>query len=128
MFTAFILPGPGSIRKEANFNILGSIHALFASDVDVSGIESSSDRSAAEGFDLNTALFCGGLAFDAYLEPPTNSSRWERGSKGMNVAFLSQAFTRNLYKGLVEGACGKQAYDCRENSCPGGFLTLFSIL
>lgn len=53
-------------------------------------------------FDLNVALFCGGLAFDAYVEPPVNSTRWERGSKGMNVAFLSQAFTRSLYKGLVE--------------------------
>lgn len=31
------------------------------------------------GFDLDTALFCGGLAFDAYVEPPANSSRWERG-------------------------------------------------
>lgn len=30
-------------------------------------------------FDLTTALFCGGLAFDAYAEPPVNSSRWERG-------------------------------------------------
>ena len=30
-------------------------------------------------FDLTTALFCGGLAFDAYAEPPANSSRWERG-------------------------------------------------
>jgi hypothetical protein len=30
-------------------------------------------------FDLETALFCGGLAFDAYTEPPANSSRWERG-------------------------------------------------
>lgn len=30
-------------------------------------------------FDLTTALFCGGLAFDAYAEPPPNSSRWERG-------------------------------------------------
>ena len=53
-------------------------------------------------FDLNVALFCGGLAFDAYVEPPANSTRWEKGSKGMNVAFLSQAFTRSLYKGLVE--------------------------
>mmetsp|Transcript_24965 Transcript_24965/g.37249 ORF Transcript_24965/g.37249 Transcript_24965/m.37249 type:complete len:185 (+) Transcript_24965:13-567(+) len=30
-------------------------------------------------FDLSTALFCGGLAFDAYAEPPPNSSRWEKG-------------------------------------------------
>ena len=56
----------------------------------------------ADSFDLNVALFCGGLAFDAYVEPPANSTRWEKGSKGMNVAFISQAFTRSLYKGLVE--------------------------
>lgn len=32
-----------------------------------------------DGFDLDTALFCGGLAFDTYTEPAQNSSRWERG-------------------------------------------------
>mmetsp|Transcript_11594 Transcript_11594/g.33359 ORF Transcript_11594/g.33359 Transcript_11594/m.33359 type:complete len:860 (+) Transcript_11594:462-3041(+) len=53
-------------------------------------------------FDVDTALFCAGLAFDAYVEPDPDSSRWERGSKGMNVAFVSSAFTRNLYSGMVE--------------------------
>lgn len=66
-------------------------------------IETPADLAPKKAsFQLDTALFCAGLAFDAYVEPPTNSSRWERGSKGMNVAFCSQAFTRNLYKGLVE--------------------------
>ena len=53
-------------------------------------------------FGLTTALFCGGLAFDAYAEPPANSTRWERGSKGLSIAFLSPSFTRNLYKGLLQ--------------------------
>jgi hypothetical protein len=53
-------------------------------------------------FDLATALFCGGLAFDAYVEPAANSSRWERGSQGVDVAFCSSSFTRNLYQGLIE--------------------------
>ena len=53
-------------------------------------------------FDLTTALFCGGLAFDAYAEPRSNSTRWERGSRGLSVAFLSPSFTRNLYKGLIQ--------------------------
>lgn len=53
-------------------------------------------------FDLTVALFCGGLAFDAYAEPPANSSRWERGSSGLNVAFQSTAFTRSIYKGLLQ--------------------------
>lgn len=53
-------------------------------------------------FDVDKALFCAGLAFDAYVEPDPDSSRWERGSKGMNVAFVSSAYTRNLYKGMVE--------------------------
>lgn len=53
-------------------------------------------------FDMNAALFCAGLAFDAYVEPPSNSSRWEKGSKGMNVGFVSPSFTRNLYKGFLE--------------------------
>ena len=35
-------------------------------------------------FDIDTALFCAGLAFDAYVEPPPDSSRWERG-----VRFIS---------------------------------------
>lgn len=36
-------------------------------------------------FDLSAALFCGGLAFDAYSEPPANSSRWERGVSSTNL-------------------------------------------
>lgn len=68
---------------------------------------SSSDTDDAfswqkDSFDLETAIFCSGLAFDSYVEPPSNSSRWERGSKGMDVAFLSKAFTRNLYKGIIQ--------------------------
>ena len=53
-------------------------------------------------FSLPTALFLAGLAFDAYVEPPPTSSRWERGSSGVNVAFLSPAYTRSLYKGIIE--------------------------
>ncbi|KAL7540939.1 hypothetical protein ACHAXR_010488 [Thalassiosira sp. AJA248-18] len=53
-------------------------------------------------FSLPTSLFLAGLAFDAYVEPPPNSSRWERGSSGVNVAFLSAAYTRSLYKGILE--------------------------
>ena len=30
-------------------------------------------------FDIGTALFCAGLAFDSYVESPANSSRWEKG-------------------------------------------------
>jgi hypothetical protein len=36
-------------------------------------------------FDLETALFCSGLAFDSYVEPPSNSSRWERGVREEHV-------------------------------------------
>lgn len=56
---------------------------------------------ADESFDLTTALFCGGLAFDAYSEP-SDSSRWEKGPQGTNVAFQSNAYTRSLYNGLLE--------------------------
>ena len=55
-----------------------------------------------QGFNLTTALQAGGLAFDAYVEPAANSSRWERGPQGLQVAFCSQAYTRQLYKGLIE--------------------------
>jgi hypothetical protein len=53
-------------------------------------------------FDLSTALFCCSLSFDAYSEPDPNSSRWERGASGVNVAFQSTAFTRSIYKGLLQ--------------------------
>lgn len=62
----------------------------------------SSDGANGKNFDLSTALFCGGLAFDSYVEPEPGSSRWERGSKGLQVAFCSPAYTRQLYRGLVE--------------------------
>ena len=58
--------------------------------------------SANGDFDLSTALFCSSLAFDAYSEPDPNSSRWERGASGVNVAFQSTAFTRSMYKGLLQ--------------------------
>jgi hypothetical protein len=81
---------------------------LFADTVDgdqeIPNAAASSDpkKPNYDAFDLDTALFCGGLAFDAYVEPPEDSSRWERGSKGMNVAFVSSAFTKNLYEGMIE--------------------------
>jgi len=62
----------------------------------------SLSSSSESTFDVDLALFCAGLAFDSYAEPDPDSSRWERGSKGMNVAFVSSAYTRNLYKGMVE--------------------------
>uniref|UniRef100_A0A7S2IF45 Fungal lipase-type domain-containing protein n=1 Tax=Helicotheca tamesis TaxID=374047 RepID=A0A7S2IF45_9STRA len=73
--------------------------AAFDAD-DVKGEADAVNRS--QKFDLTTALFCGGLAFDAYAEPPPDSSRWEKGSRGLNVAFQSLAYTRSLYKGLIE--------------------------
>ena len=56
-------------------------------DIGISGalaIDDTVEPSALElppanKFDLETALFCSGLAFDSYIEPPPNSSRWERG-------------------------------------------------
>jgi len=62
----------------------------------------NNDKNGNGPFDLTTTLFCSGLAFDAYAEPPPNSSRWERGSSGCNVAFQSPSFTRNIYKGLLQ--------------------------
>lgn len=40
---------------------------------------SESSADATKRFDVDTALFCAGLAFDAYVEPDPDSSRWERG-------------------------------------------------
>ena len=62
----------------------------------------STEKIRTNKFDLSIALLCGGLAFDAYVEPDQNSSRWERGSSGVNVAFCSVPYTRSLYRGLME--------------------------
>ena len=35
-------------------------------------------------FDVDMALFCAGLAFDSYVEPDPDSSRWERGVSLVN--------------------------------------------
>ena len=40
---------------------------------------SDTNDNAKTWFDVDTALFCAGLAFDAYVEPDPDSSRWERG-------------------------------------------------
>lgn len=53
-------------------------HLLFA-DTKASEEVICEEQRAKPGFDTETALFCAGLAFDAYVEPPANSSRWERG-------------------------------------------------
>jgi hypothetical protein len=66
------------------------------------GSISSNVRKKDAKFDLSLALLCSGLAFDAYVEPDKNSSRWERGSSGVDVAFCSIPYTRSLYRGLVE--------------------------
>ena len=61
---AFVARGP--IHPKTPFGERSSTTSLYS-------------NQCSDGFDLDTALFCGGLAFDAYVEPPTNSSRWERG-------------------------------------------------
>jgi hypothetical protein len=49
------------------------------SNLDPSSLPAMTPKIKLDGFDLDTALFCGGLAFDTYTEPAQNSSRWERG-------------------------------------------------
>ncbi|KAL3762562.1 hypothetical protein ACHAW5_007807 [Stephanodiscus triporus] len=43
-----------------------------------------------------------GVTIERAGAPPPSSSRWERGSSGLNVAFLSGGYTRGLYRGLIE--------------------------
>jgi hypothetical protein len=50
-----------------------------ASNTDNTNIENNDFAIQNGKFDINTALFCAGLAFDSYVEPPPDSSRWERG-------------------------------------------------
>ncbi|VEU44809.1 unnamed protein product [Pseudo-nitzschia multistriata] len=94
-----LLPLAGPERTRGFRERAGSLPtALGMSSVASDAHETTEERQ----FNVDTALFCAGLAFDAYVEPDPDSSRWERGSKGMNVAFVSSAFTRNLYTGMVE--------------------------
>jgi hypothetical protein len=69
---AFLIPNQKLIDRPSR---------LFADAVDTpeGGQVEEQSGSSTSKFDLDTALFCGGLAFDSYLEPPANSSRWERG-------------------------------------------------
>ena len=98
--TGFVLPFQVSPQARCSL-VTRAVNDAFAQSTDMHHTDVADDSSTNQ-FDLNLALFCGGLAFDAYQEPPMNSSRWEKGSKGLNVAFLSQAFTRGLYKGMLE--------------------------
>jgi Lipase (class 3) len=79
-----------------------SLQASIGNDDDADRIATKSRRRNKEAFDLSIALLCSGLAFDAYVEPSEGSSRWERGSSGLNVAFCSVPFTRSIYQGLIE--------------------------
>eukprot|EP00542_Grammatophora_oceanica_P009164 CAMPEP_0194042768 /NCGR_PEP_ID=MMETSP0009_2-20130614/14517_1 /TAXON_ID=210454 /ORGANISM="Grammatophora oceanica, Strain CCMP 410" /LENGTH=821 /DNA_ID=CAMNT_0038686749 /DNA_START=22 /DNA_END=2487 /DNA_ORIENTATION=+ len=86
-------------KLRASVDLSGEDTISSAADSDP---DQSDPSSSATRFNLERALFLAGTAFDSYVEPPKESSRWERGSQGLNVAFLSQSFTRNIYKGLVE--------------------------
>eukprot|EP00980_Cylindrotheca_fusiformis_P001577 scaffold360_cov107-Cylindrotheca_fusiformis.AAC.7 len=96
---AFVVPRNRQLRtaKSSSSSLLVAESTEADEEVTIEPVKENPD-----GFDTDTALFCAGLAFDAYVEPPANSSRWERGSKGMNVAFSSTSFTKNLYQGMVE--------------------------
>lgn len=89
---AFQTPTPFISNKRADHDTAFTLHATATK-------EAYTNQSP---FSLPTALFLAGLSFNAYTEPPPNSSRWERGSSGLNVAFLSSSYTRSLYSGIVE--------------------------
>lgn len=61
------------------FHLTECFTSIGGNIIDTDDKRSTSSSSSSPEFDLDTALFCGGLAFDAYVEPPANSSRWERG-------------------------------------------------
>jgi len=91
-----------SRRQRSRFQSLHQLHAAADNDVDSNSTNKRRPTPKQPPFSLPTSLFLAGLAFDSYTEPPQTSSRWERGSSGVNVAFLSAAYTRSLYKGIIE--------------------------
>ena len=53
-------------------------------------------------FNVSTAVFAAGFAFEAYNEPAEQDARWERGADGCDVAFMSEDFAREVYAGRLE--------------------------
>lgn len=53
-------------------------------------------------FNATTATLAAGFAFEVYNEPSENDARWERGADGIDVAFLSEDFAREVYDGILE--------------------------
>ena len=76
VITSFSLASAFLTTSHGQKQGISSPTCLYAATLDNSvGAEKCFDNK----FDLDTALFCGGLAFDAYVEPPADSSRWEKG-------------------------------------------------
>lgn len=88
------------MKTTVRFTALSSLQSRI-DDNDIADIQNDAEEKSSSSFNLTTALFCAGLAFDAYSEP-SNSSRWEKGPQGLNIAFQSDSFTRTLYNGLLE--------------------------
>jgi len=63
-------------------------------------VSSIPEPSTGAGFSFERAVLAAGFSFETYSEPA--NSRWERGSKGTDVAFISQTFTRSLYRGVLQ--------------------------
>lgn len=65
------------------------------------------DNRAAQGggsggvgkFDLALAIELAGFAFETYNPP--ERGRWEEGTDGVKVAFMSEAFAASCYRGLL---------------------------
>ena len=53
-------------------------------------------------FNVSTAVMAAGFAFEAYNEPSEDDARWERGADGIDVAFMSEEFAREVYDGILE--------------------------
>ena len=53
-------------------------------------------------FDFEMAMMMAGFAFEVYKEPAESDARWERGADGVDVAFMSEAFAADNYKGRLQ--------------------------
>lgn len=69
---------------------------------DVKDVASREQGKKEHVFDVNTAVFCAGFAFEAYNEPSDNDARWERGADGCDVAFISHDFACECYQGRLQ--------------------------
>ena len=101
VLVALLLPARAwHVRPHTRLTVAASSSRSCRRQISLS--ESLSRNEFAAEFDIDTAVLAAGFAFEAYNEPSERDARWERGADGCDVAFMSEAFARECYRGRLE--------------------------